>query len=175
MHQLYFYFLLFLCTWVTVSHTYWWYILYETPSYNSLIAAASLLGFFLLYYHQPMLLPGHSPLQPKLTPSQEKMSVHTSSAAFPYSSLSIALPPPTPWFYSSSHNIQPSPLTLPSYLSFISLLCFSPFFSHFPSLPLPLSLSKVLINSQYPWEVWDLHHPHLSTCCHPEHCNWPTW
>lgn len=127
-----------LCTSVNMSCRDWWHILNQIPSFNPLIAAVSLLGFADLLPPAYAVLPGHLPLQPKLTPIQEKMSLHTSSAAFPHSSPFFY--PPPPQFYSStttpfsslSHLFSPHP----------SSLCFTAFlFSHFPSLPLLRSLS----------------------------------
>lgn len=117
--------------------------------------AVSLLGFAGLLPLGYAVLPGYSSLQPKLTPIQEKMSLHTSSAAFPHSSLAIAQPPPLPFpspgFIAQLQHPAFSTRPLLLVILHLSALPLSFFLTFPPSLS--FSLSKVLINSQSPCEV----------------------
>lgn len=101
------------------------------------------------------------------------MSLHTSSAALPHSSLPITLFPPS-WFYSlaptPSFFHSPSSHRHPSFLCFAALLS-----SHFPSLPLFLPL---LGADQFTVSLGGVRkapaHPHPSTRSHPYPSN-PEW
>lgn len=101
----------------------------------SLMLAVSLLGLAALLPLGYAVLPGHSLPQPKLTPIQEKMSLHTSSSlTAPFLSLSFLLP--SSRFYSSAPTPGFSPHRHPSSPCFAAR---SPIFSLF-SPPLPFSL-----------------------------------
>lgn len=135
--------------------------------------SVSLLGFPGLLPLGYAVLPGLSLLRPKLTPIQKKMSLHTSSAALPHSSLPITLFSPS-WFYSlaptPSFFHSPSSHRHPSFLCFAALLS-----SHFPSLPLFLPL---LGADQFTVSLGGVRkapaHPHPSTRSHPYPSN-PEW